>query len=99
MKTHQAKLAGNANEAQAAQTALESAARSIMERHDAQRKAAQSLLHHWEAKAAEGFEGESAKFGDDLTTTAEASARAAKIVSEVTHALGARHTATGALVD
>jgi hypothetical protein len=99
MKTHQAKLAGNANEAQVAQTALESAAKSIMERHDEQRKSAQALLNHWDAKAAEGFEGRSARFGDDLTTTAEASARGAKIVSEVTHALSARHSATGSLVD
>ncbi|MFD2416061.1 CHAP domain-containing protein [Amycolatopsis pigmentata] len=99
MKTHQAKLAGNVNEAQVAQTALESAAKSIMERHDEQRKSAQSLLTHWDAKAAEGFEGRSARFGDDLTTTAEASARGAKIVSEVTHALSARHGATGSLVD
>ena len=99
LKTHQGKLAGKAGEAQAAQHALESAAKAIMEQHDAQRKAAQSLLTHWESKAASGFEGKSAKFGDDLTTTAEASARGAKIVSEVTNALAARHNTSGALVD
>ncbi|WAL66448.1 CHAP domain-containing protein [Amycolatopsis cynarae] len=99
LKTHQGKLEGKAGEAQAAQTALESAARTIMEQHDAQRKAAHSLLTHWESKAASGFDGKSTKLGDDLTVTAEASARAAKIVSEVTEALAARHGATGALVD
>ncbi|TNC23606.1 CHAP domain-containing protein [Amycolatopsis alkalitolerans] len=99
MKTHQGKLEGKAGEAQAAQTALESAAKAIMEQHDAQRKAAQSLLNHWDSKAATGFEGESAKLGDDLTTTAEASVRGAKIVSEVTQALSARHGTTGVLID
>lgn len=99
MKTHQGKLAGKAGEAQAAQTALQAAAKDIMEQHDVQRKAARTLLSHWESKAASGFEGKSAKFGDDLTVTAEASMRAAKIVSEVTDALAARHGATGTLID
>lgn len=99
LKTHHGKLAGKAGEAQSAQQALESAAHSIIDQHDSQRKAAQSLLTHWAGKAAGGFEGKSAKFGDDLTTTAEASARGAKIVSEVTGALSARHSATGSLVD
>jgi cell wall-associated NlpC family hydrolase len=99
MKTHQTKLAGKAGEAQTAQTALESAAKAIMEQHDIQRKAAGTLLSNWDSKAADGFEGKSAKFGDGLTTTAEASVRAAKIVSEVTDALSARHGATGSLID
>jgi cell wall-associated NlpC family hydrolase len=99
MKTHQGKLAGKAGEAQAAQHALEKAARDIMEQHDAQRKAAQSLLTHWDGTAADAFEGKSAKFGDNLTVTAEASVRGARIVSEVTEALAGRHGATGALVD
>ncbi|GLY66468.1 CHAP domain-containing protein [Amycolatopsis taiwanensis] len=99
MKTHQEKLAGKAGEAQTAQNALESAARAIMEQHDVQRKAATSLLSHWDSKASSAFEGKSAKFGDELTVTAEASVRAAKIVSEVTDALAGRHNATGTLID
>ncbi|KAA9148162.1 CHAP domain-containing protein [Amycolatopsis acidicola] len=99
MKTHHGKLEGKAGEAQAAQNALESAARSVMEQHDTQRKAARTLMSHWESEASGGFEGKSAKFGDDLTVTAEASMKGAKIVSEVTGALSARHSATGGLVD
>ncbi|WP_236790967.1 CHAP domain-containing protein [Amycolatopsis sp. GM8] len=99
LKTHHGKLAGRAGDSQTAQNALHSAASAMMEQHDTQRKAAQSLLTHWESTAATSFEGKSAKFGDDVTTTAEASARGAKIVAEVTDALAARHSATGSLVD
>ncbi|MFD9961381.1 CHAP domain-containing protein [Amycolatopsis sp. NPDC058986] len=99
MKTHQGKLSGKAGEAQAAQHALEKAARDIMAQHDAQRKDAQALLTHWDGRAAAAFEGKSAKFGDDLTTTAEASVRGARIVAEVTEALAGRHGATSALID
>lgn len=99
MKTHQDKLAGKAGEAQAAQNALESAAKALMEQHDAQHKAAGTLLSNWDGTSAHAFEGMSAKLGDELTITAEASARAAKIVSEVTAALAGRHSATGALID
>jgi FtsZ-binding cell division protein ZapB len=99
LKTHHGKLAGKAGEAQAAQHALESAAKVITEQHDVQRKAALALLGHWDSKAAAGFEDKSGRFGDDLTVTAQASAKGAKIVSEVTAALAGRHGATGALVD
>lgn len=99
MKSHHGKLEGKAAEAQAAQSALGSAARAVMDQHDAQRKAARTLTSHWDSKAASGFEGDSAKFGDDLTVTAEAAAKGEKIVGEVTNALAARHSATGALVD
>lgn len=99
MKSHQDKLAGKAGEAQAAQTALESAAKAIMEQRDVQQNAAGTLLSHWDSTAASEFEGKSARFGKELATTAEASTQAAKIVSEVTGALSARHSATGALID
>jgi len=99
MFSHQGKLAGKANEAQAAQSALESAAKAIMDQHDTQHKAAQNLLSQWDSKASAGFEGDSAKLGDNLTTTAESSMRGAKIVSEVTDALAARHSTGGGIVD
>jgi len=99
MLSHQGKLAGKAGEAQAARSALESAAKAIMDQHDTQHKAAQTLLSQWDTKAAAGFEGDSAKLGDNLTTTAEASMRGAKIVSEVTDALAARHSTGGGIVD
>jgi hypothetical protein len=99
MITHQGKPAGKAGDAQAAQGALERAAKAIMEQHDTQRKAAKTLLSQWDSEASSGFQSRSAKFGDELTTTAEAGLRGAKIVSEVTEALSARHTTGGNLVD
>lgn len=99
MNAHHGKLEGKAAEAQAAQTALGSAAKAVMDQHDTQRTAARTLMSHWESQAASGFEGKSAKFGDDLTVTAEAAMKGEKIVGEVTDALSARHSATGGLVD
>jgi CHAP domain-containing protein len=99
MVSHRQKLAGKAGEAQAAQAALESAAKAMREQHDAQAKAARAVLSEWDAKSSASFEAGAAKFGDNLGTTAEASRRGAKIVSEVTDALAARHDYGGGLVE
>ncbi|GAA3533035.1 hypothetical protein GCM10022222_15510 [Amycolatopsis ultiminotia] len=99
MKTHHGKLQGKAADSQAAQHALQQAAHAITEQHDAQRKAAHSLLNAWQSKAAPGFEKDSEKFGKDLAVTAEASRKGARVVGEVTDALAGRHQATGKLID
>ncbi|MBA8824517.1 hypothetical protein FHX42_001864 [Saccharopolyspora lacisalsi] len=96
--THQGKLEGRAAGSHQAQTALESAADSVREQRDAQRKAAETLVDHWTSNTADAFEKKSAMLGKDLATTAEASAQAAKIVAEVIRSLDGRHTTVGDLI-
>lgn len=97
--THQGKLEGKAGEVQRAQAALESAATAIQEQQEAHQKAAGTLLSTWESDATEGFEKRSTQFDRDLAATAEASAKGAKIVAEVTKALEGRHSTVGSLVE
>ncbi|MBB4684504.1 CHAP domain-containing protein [Amycolatopsis jiangsuensis] len=99
MKTHHGKLRGKAADAQAAQHALQQAAHAVTEQHDVQHKAAHSLLNAWQSKAAPSFEKDSDKFGKELTVTAGASRKGARVVGEVTDALAGRHQATGKLID
>ncbi|WP_238607331.1 MULTISPECIES: CHAP domain-containing protein [unclassified Amycolatopsis] len=99
MKTHHGKLRGKAADSQAAQHALQQAAREITEQYEAQRKAAHALLNTWHSKANPAFEHDTGKFGRDLKVTAQASTHGAKVVSEVTDALAGRHQATGKLID
>ncbi|QIZ38401.1 CHAP domain-containing protein [Saccharopolyspora sp. ASAGF58] len=97
--THQGKLEGKAGEVQRAQAALESAANAIQQQRETHQKAAGQLLSNWESKATDGFQKKATKFDQDLTATAEASAKGAKIVAEVTKALDGRHSAVGSLVE
>ncbi|GAA4868064.1 CHAP domain-containing protein [Saccharopolyspora cebuensis] len=99
LKAHQGKLEGKQNEARTAQEALESAAKAIQDQRDAQRKAADTLLAHWDSEATPGFEKKVARFDADLDATAEASLRGARIVAEVSKALDGRHSAVGNLID
>lgn len=98
LMTHQGKLEGKAGEVQRAQAALEAAASAIQDQREAHEKAAGSLLGDWKSEATAGFQKRSAKFGDDLAVTAEASAKGAQIVAEVTKALEGRHSNVGDLV-
>jgi hypothetical protein len=97
--THHKKLKGNAQQAQAAQDALTTAASGVRGENDNQQKAARTLLTHWQGQSATQFDGKSKKLDTNLTTTAETSSAGAKIVDEVTDALAARHSAVGNLVD
>lgn len=99
MFTHPGKLKGKAGEAQRAQAALESAANAIQHQREAHQKAADKLLSNWESKATDGFQKKATKFYPDLTATAAASAKGAKVVAEVTKALDCRHSAVGSLAE
>lgn len=97
--THKDRLEGKAGEVQRAQAALESAASSIQEQREAHKRAAGTMLSGWKSDATAGFEKRSEKFDKDLAVTAEASAKGAQIVAEVTKALESRHSTVGNLVE
>ncbi|MEV6234366.1 CHAP domain-containing protein [Saccharopolyspora shandongensis] len=97
--THKGKLEGKAGEVQRAQAALESAASAIQEQREAHKQAAGTMLSGWKSDATPGFEKRSEKFDKDLAVTAEASAKGAQIVAEVTKALENRHSTVGNLVE
>lgn len=98
LTAHQGKLAGDAGGVQDARDALERAAEAARQQSDAQREAAETLLNGWQSKANDGFKQLTEKLTADLATTAEASTEAAKIVGEMSQALGGRHDTVGGLV-
>lgn len=97
--THRGKLEGRAGEPQRAQAALESAADAVLEQCDVEKKESETALGHWSGDAAAGFEKKSKALRKDLTTTAEAATRAAKIIPEVASSLDGRHATVGKLID
>lgn len=96
---HRNSLAGKAEDAHKAQTALATAARVVGERQADLTKAAAAATQYWAGTSADGFDKKARSMTSDLADTAAAAKRGAAIVTSTAASLDTNHTAVVRLVE
>lgn len=96
---HRNSLAGKAEDAHRAQTALATAARVVGEHRAGHRTAAAAATQYWEGKSAAGFDRKARSMTSDLADTAAAAKRGAEIVTSTAASLETNHKAVVRLVE
>jgi len=96
---HRDSLAGKAEDAVGVQHALNRTADGLADRHDDHRRAARTVLEHWEGANSRGFEERSDRLGRQLRVTSDAARDAEVIVAGASGALVTGHTRARRAVD
>jgi peptidoglycan DL-endopeptidase CwlO len=96
---HRNSLAGKAEDAHNAQTALSTTATVVGEHHADHKSAAVAATQFWEGKAATGFDHKAKSMTKALATTATSAKRGAEIVAATAASLETNHKAVTRLVD
>ena len=96
---HRDKLAGKAEDAYRAQTALEATASAVAQHHADHKKSAATATANWEGKPATGFDRQAKTMTSALSVTSSASAKGAEVVAATAASLDTHHRAVANLVD
>jgi hypothetical protein len=96
---HRNALAGKAEDAHKAQTALATAARVVGEHQADHKTAAAAASQYWEGKSADGFDRKAHTMTSALADTAAAAKRGAEIVTTTAASLDTNHKAVVRLVE
>lgn len=96
---HRNSLAGKAEDAHRAQTALATAARVVGEHQAGHRTAAAEATRYWTGTSADGFDKKARSMTSDLKDTAAAAERGARIVTATAASLDTNHKAVVRLVE
>jgi peptidoglycan DL-endopeptidase CwlO len=96
---HRNSLAGKAEDAHKAQTALATAARVVGEHRADHKTAAAAATQYWTGKSADGFDKKAKSMTSDLADTAAAAKRGSEIVTSTAASLDSNHKAVVRLVE
>jgi peptidoglycan DL-endopeptidase CwlO len=96
---HRNALAGKAEDAYKAHTALETTGRVVAGHQADHKSAAAAATQYWTGKSAEGFDRKALSMTKALAATASASKRGAEIVAATAASLDTNHRAVGRLVE
>jgi cell wall-associated NlpC family hydrolase len=96
---HRNKLAGKAEDAYRAQTALEEAARAVAQHHADHRSNAATATQHWEGTGAAAFDRKAKAMSEALAATSSSAAKGAEVVAATAASLDTNHRAVANLVE